>query len=96
MNKHSDTPEDLVKKIQKLNLDFPKELNYKDLSDLVDALQLLAAQRVTDSVATLHDTIKNRKTTETTQFTGDAIQTKDSISSEDPDNKTNKKPASQA
>jgi len=68
MHKHNDTPEDLIKEIKKLELDLPGELNYKKLDDLVDALQLLSGQRVTENIKILHDTIKHRKTTATTQF----------------------------
>jgi hypothetical protein len=92
MRKHNDTPEYLIVEIKQLNLDFPKKLNYKNLSDLVDALQLLSAQRVTESVKILHDTIKHRKTTETTKFTSSTSGSENNTLSKSKDPEATKKP----
>lgn len=67
ISNHSTTPEGMKDGIIGLELPLPKNLDYNNLRDLVDELQLLSAQRVTANVKQLHDIIKNRKTT-VTQF----------------------------
>lgn len=63
LDKNNDSPIPLIKVIKKLDLPLPKDLDYKKLDSLLDALQLLAAQRVSDNTKVLHDLIKNRKIT---------------------------------
>lgn len=63
IDKNGESPESLIKSIKKLDLPLPKDFDYKKLDSLLDALQLLAAQRVCDNTKVLHDLIKNRKIT---------------------------------
>lgn len=51
----------LINDIKKLDLLFLNNLDYNNLHDLVDELQLSSAQRVTANVRLLHDNITNRK-----------------------------------
>lgn len=55
MRKHNHTPQDLIDSIKKMQLPLPENLDYTNLNDLVDELQLISAQRVTTNTKQLHD-----------------------------------------